>query len=356
MDAWKRLDTSTRKLWIHYLIALAGGALFVIPAFAVLIAVLDYLGSMPPPLISNNLCADEKLAFMRNIRPAKVNLLIVGSSSAMRHFNSPEAMRVDPRLRPFNAGLCAMNLWRTEQVTRWLIHRWPDVRRVILIASSLEWGDCRPNARPVLDVPAADRFVFGDKPRITFYMKSFNATTLLRNTIDLRRRRADQTWFDSVVLNKFGDAPVQPKGDRREWYLPPKITDQCLTTLRRTARTLNAQGIQFAVVESPMNPRWREQFDPSGTVTSLMRRRIREALGGTRAMLIEDHNGFTTADFYDAVHMRKSSTPRFTRSVLSEVDGPDRAPPQPSTASNGPKLSQRLARAPQAPAATQRDR
>lgn len=323
MDATTHLDTVTRTAWLHYLIGLAAGALLVIPALAGVMAVLDSLGAMPPPLISNNLCADEKLTYMRQNRPADVNLLVVGSSSAMRHFNSPEAIRFDPRLRPYNAGLCAMNLWRSEQVIKWLTFRWPHVRRVLLIASSLEFEDCRPNARPTLDVFSADRFVFGDTARLSFYMQSFNATTLFRNSIDLRRRRTDRTWFDSVVLNKFGDAPVQPRGDRWEWYVKAKLDDQCFATLRRTARTLDARGIHFAVVESPMNPKWREKFDRSGQLAELMRRKLRDALSGTHAVLIEDHSGFTVADFYDAVHMRGSSTPRFTRSVLSQVEALD---------------------------------
>lgn len=335
MDATTHLDTATRKAWLHYVIALAAGALLVIPALAGVMAVLDSLGAMPPPLISNNLCADEKLAYMRQNRPADVNLLVVGSSSAMRHFNSPEAIRFDRRLRPYNAGLCAMNLWRSEQVINWLTYRLPDVRRVFLLASSLEFGDCRPNARPTLDVSNADRFVFGDTPRISFYMRSFNATTLLRNSIDLRRRRSDRTWFDSVVLNKFGDAPVQPRGNRREWYLKAMLDEQCFATLRHIARTLDARGIAFAVVESPMNPVWKKKFDRSGDVTLLIRRRIREALSGTRAVLIEDHNGFIAADFYDAVHMRGSSTPRFTRSVLSQVETLDPATSTPSPPSEG---------------------
>lgn len=315
----KRFDTAASKPWLRYVIALVAGALLPIPAFAGLMTVLDHRGIMPAPLISNNLCADEKLAYMRENRPTRVNLLVVGSSSAMRHFNSPEAVRMDPALRPYNAGLCAMNLWRSEQVTNWLTYRLPDVRRVLLIASLLEFGDCRPNARPTLDIASADRFVFGNTPRLSFYLTSFNATTLFRNGLDLRRRRTDTTWFDSVVLNKFGDAPVQPRRDRLEWYLKPNLDDQCFATLRQTARALDARRIQFAVIESPMNPKWREQFDRSGEFTRLTRRRVREALSGTNAVLIEDHNGFSTADFYDAVHMRGSSTPRFTRSVLSQL-------------------------------------
>ena len=323
MDATAHLGIAARKPWARYLIALAAGALLVIPAFGGIMAMLDQFGAMPPPLISNNLCADEKLALMRKNRPSNVNFLVVGSSSAMRHFNSLEAIRIDPQVRPYNAGLCAMNLWRSEQVAKWLAYRLPGVRRVVLVASSLEFADCRPDGRPTLDVVDADRFVFGDTWRLSFYLKSFNATTLFRNTIDLRRRRTDKTWFDSVVLNKFGDAPVQPRGNRQEWYLKPKLDDQCFATLRQAARTLHARGIHFAVVESPMNPRWRGKFDPSGEITQLMRRKVRDALSGTHAVFVEDHIGFTVADFYDAVHMRGSSTPRFTRSVLLQVEALD---------------------------------
>lgn len=326
----KRLDiTAPKQPWAPYLLALLAGALLIIPVFAGIVAVLDYRQSMAPPLLSNNPCVDRKLAFMRDHRPSNVNLLVAGSSTAMRHFNSPEAIRIDPSLRPYNAGLCAINLWKSEQVTNWLTHRLPGVRRVLLFASSLDYGDCRPSAPPSLNVAEADRFVFGDTWRLGFYLKSFNATILARNSMNERRRRTDRTWFDAVVLNRFGDAPLQPPRDRPEWYVEAKLDERCLTTLHRTARELDSRGIQLAVVESPMDPRWREEFDRSGEHTALMRRRIRDALTGTHAVLIEDHNHFSPGEFYDAVHLRASSTPRFTRSVLSQLETLDRGASRP---------------------------
>ncbi len=319
-DTVRGFATGARNTWAHYLIALVAGALLVIPAFAILMAVLDLWDTMPPPLFSNNLCLDDKLAFMRRNRPAEVNLLVVGSSAALRHFNSPEAVRIDPELRPFNAGMCAINLWQSEQVINWLTRRLPDVRRVLLFASSLDFGDCRPEARPSFNVTDADRYVFGDTWRLPFYLQSFNATTLLRKSIGLRRKRTDTTFFDSVVPNKFGDSPLQPPRDRPEWYIKPRLDEQCFATLRRTARELDDRDIQLAVVESPMDPRWRAKFDQSGELASILRRRIHEALSGTRAVLVEDHNDFPAADFYDAVHLRASNTSRFTRSVLSQLE------------------------------------
>src|SRR4029079_14423326 len=96
MDGTPRLGTATRTFWVRYLIALVAGALLVIPAFAVLVVVLDACGAMPAPLIATNRCVDEKLALMRRNRPSGINLLVIGSSSALRNFNSPEAIRIHP--------------------------------------------------------------------------------------------------------------------------------------------------------------------------------------------------------------------------------------------------------------------
>jgi len=326
----RRPGTAARQPWAHYVVALVVGALLTIPMFAGLIVVLDRAGAMPPPLISNNLCVDDKLAFMRRNKPRNVNLLVAGSSSAMRHFNSPAAVRMDPTLRPFNAGFCAINLAQSARVIDWLTPRLPKVRRVLLFASSIEFGDCGFDGKVSLNIADADRFVFSDASRLSFYLEFFNATTLLRNAIGLRRRRTDITLDDAIALNKFGDGPVDPPGDRRAWYLEPSRDSRCFTTLRRTAQELGARGIQFAVVESPMSPKWRQEFDPTGTVTALTRRKIRRALSGTNAVLIEDHSGFSSADFYDATHVRASSTPRFTRSVLSQLEALDRGLARPA--------------------------
>jgi hypothetical protein len=320
MDGTPRLGTATRTFWVRYLIALVAGALLVIPAFAVLVVVLDACGAMPAPLIANDACVDEKLAFMRKNIPPEVNLLVVGSSSAMRNFNSPEAVRFDPTLRPYNAGLCALKLGQSEQVIEWLTRRLHGVRRVLLVVSLEDFGDF-PRVTPLsLNVTKADRFVFGDTSRLSFYLQSFNATTLLRNATDVRWKRTDMTRFGSVVFNKFGDAPIQPPRDRRDWYLKFELDNRAFMALGRTARAMDARGVQLAVVESPMDPRWQQEFDRSGALTSLGRRKIREAISGTDAVFLEDRSGLSAADFYDAVHIRASSTPRFTRSVLSQLE------------------------------------
>jgi hypothetical protein len=326
----KSAETAVRNLWARYGIALVAGALFTIPVLVGVIGLADSLGLMPPPLISNNLCVDEKLAFMRKNKPGEVNLLVVGSSSAMRHFNSPEAVRFDPALRPYNAGMCAVTVAQSAHIIAWLTHRLSNVRRVLLLTSSLEFGDCRDDAGPSINFRDADRFVFGDTSPLTFYLKSFDTSALLHNAVGLRRRRTDMTRFDSVVLNGFGDAPVEPSWHRSDWYLKPELDKQCFESLRQTARMLDGQGIQFAVVESPMDPTWKEEFDRSGAVAELTRSGIRQALTGTHAVLIEDHAGFSPAAFYDAEHIRASETSRFTRSVLAQLENHDLSKTNPS--------------------------
>jgi hypothetical protein len=190
---------------------------------------------------------------------------------------------------------------------------------VLLVVSSVEFGDCREGAGSWFNVDEADAFVFGDTSRLSFYLKFFNVTSLARNAVGLPRRRTDRTAEDSFVLNQFGDAPVNLTGDLRQFYLKPALDKRCFAALRRTARSLDARGIQLALVESPMNPKWRKEFDPSGELTPLTRRKVREAFTGTNAVLIEDRTGFSSADFYDAVHVTASSTPRFTRSVLAQL-------------------------------------
>jgi len=299
----------------RYLLTLLLGGFAALLLVLVVFAFLAHQGRLGPPQFSNNLCLDEKLGFMRAHPPRSANFLVVGSSVAWRHFNSPEAVRLDPALRPYNAGLCGTNVAQTRSVATWLIGRVPSVKKVVLIASPVDFADCSANAPSNFETGAADRFVFERASPVNSYLRYFDPGTLLFNSIGLRSKRSDPTSFESLVINAYGDGPLEPPQARELLYGAVSFDPRCFTALRRTAQEVGGR-VPMIVALTPLHPRWRERFDPKGSSQRLLERGIRNALAGTGARFLTAP-ALPEEAFFDAIHLRWSHTPGFTRNLLS---------------------------------------
>ena len=301
----------------RYLCSLPLGAVLAVGLLVAMLKLLALASALPPPQISNNLCLDEKLAFMRAAPPRDPNLLVVGSSVAWRHFNSPEAVRLDPAIRPYNAGLCGASIAQTEAVTRWLLGRLPSVKEVLWIASPNDFSDCSATAPSTFDVGTADRYVFGRKPTLLLYFDYFDPRVLLANAVRVHHDRYDSSSFDSLVMNRYGDGPLEPKAARELEYGALSFDPACFDALRRVATDLTARQVRLRVALNPVNPLWRTEFDPSGHALAEWEGRVSGTLAGTTARLDNLDDRFPTAAFFDAIHLRWSYTPQFTSALIA---------------------------------------
>lgn len=317
---------STRSL-VRYLIALVTGALIVPTVFLAVLALLGQEGALPPPQFSNSICIDEKLAAMRRSPPQNPDLLAVGSSVAWRHFNSEVAIGEYPGLLPYNAGFCGANIAQTELVVAWMTERLPSVEEVILIASPVDFEFCDDQPADGLfpstfDVTEADRFVFEDTWSLFYYLQYFDPWTLFKNSRDIAARRSDMTSYATLMINEYGDGPIEPAQDRRLLYGAPVFDTTCFEGLRQTALYLSQRQIDFSVAVTPLHPEWLRIYDKGGEVTETLRAGIREALIGTEGRFVEPDTNFGESAFFDAIHIRWSYTDEFTRSLLAAVKRP----------------------------------
>ncbi len=306
------------KTMVRYLAAVVLGALLTLAALAGIVAVLSSRGTLPPPQLSNSLCLDEKLAFMRDHPPRDPNLLVVGSSVAWRHFNSPEALRADPRVRPYNAGLCGIDVAQSASVTRWLLERLPSVDQIVLIASPVDFESCASAADSRFDVEVADRYIFRGARPLDLYLEYFDPVTLLKNAVGLRHKRTDLTSFESLVINEWGDGPLEPTKARDLLYGRPLFDRSCFGALRTMAVELNRAQIPFRLALTPLNPAWTARYDRQGRIAARWRELAAAALAGTSGTLVVPACEYPEDAFFDAIHLRWSSTPHFTRSVLEQ--------------------------------------
>ncbi|WP_299360474.1 hypothetical protein [uncultured Paracoccus sp.] len=299
-----------------YVLALVAGALLVLAGLGTTLAVLSARGTLPPPQFSNSLCMDEKLRAMRDSPPQDPDLLVVGSSVAWRHFNSPAAAAAQPGLRPYNAGLCGASIAQTEVVVDWLADRLSSVERILLIASPRDFENCGGDQPSRFDVAAVDRYVFQGAWPLRYYLRYFDPPTFARNVRAVRENRGNLQTFDALVFNEFGDGPIEPPQDRGLLYGDVTIDPVCYSALRRIAVGLDERDVQFDVAMTPLHPEWLRTFDGDGKTTGAIDSGIREASAGTGASLLRADPQLGPAAFFDAIHIRWSQTDEFTRALL----------------------------------------
>jgi hypothetical protein len=304
----------------RYVLATVIGALATLGLMVGAMAALDAKGALPPPQFSNSLCMDEKLNAMREDPPSDVDLLVVGSSVAWRHFNSPAAIAQRPSLKPYNAGFCGARIDQTEQVVTWLTTRLPDARHVLLIASPIDFEGCSESGASEFNVKDADSFVFGGAWPPYYYARYFDPVTLARNAPKVRWLRRDQTAFNSLVQNRFGDGPIDPPRSRGLFYKLPSTPDaSCFASLTRIARRLRQDGKTLDVVMTPLHPDWVGHDPARAHTIAALEARARAALEGVGGHVLAVPHHPDRSAFFDAIHLRSTHTGDLTRKLISEV-------------------------------------
>ena len=307
----------------RYMIAILGGLIAALAAFCATYGTLYMTGYLPPPPLSNNVCADEKLVFFRDNPPADPNFLVIGSSVAWRNINSAVIARGLPGARPVNGGFCGMQVNQSAFIADWMLDRWPDVGRVLLVVSPLDFTTCMGTGQ-VFDPADVNRFVFEHDAMWSFYLRYFDPVSLRRN-IERQINDREQARILQVdrSFTKYGDGPQDTHANRGLFYGEMANPDpRCFTALRSLATKLAEQGRHFEVVVTPIHPGWKAEFDPDHSYLSRFTMRLAAALDGTKARLwnadaaqVVDKSAFT-----DAVHVRWTAATRLTSAIVDRLN------------------------------------
>ncbi|MGN6374709.1 MAG: hypothetical protein ACTHMG_04040 [Sphingomonas sp.] len=301
-----------------YLLAMVAGALLTMGGLASTLLVLKAHDALPPPQFSNSLCIDEKIRSMREGMPTDPNLLVVGSSVAWRHFNSPAAIAAKPGVRPFNAGFCGAKMTEVKTITAWLTTRLPSVRHVLLIASPLDFEACTSGDPSQFNVFDADAYVFNHASPARYYARYFDPITLAGNARIVRQKRSSITAPDPLFQDRYGDAPNQPARSRGLFYGGVTPDPACFAALGETARILRRKDVTLDVTITPLHPEWVAQRG-GGAFTAQLDDAIRTSLAGTDARFEPTPYRPDARAFYDAIHIRWSATAAYTRALLAET-------------------------------------
>jgi hypothetical protein len=301
---------------------LAGGASILVVYFGFLV-VLEQTGHLPAPPIANNICIDEKLAFLRENRPASPNLLVIGSSVAWRHFDGGVVAALVPGVRPVNGAFCSLHANQSVFVANWLLDRWWSVRHVIMIASPQDFEACTTHPSAVFDRASADQFVFGGAWKWGYYFRFFDPVSLARNAVRVASMRSNANPLDSLVFTPFGDGPIITQEDRGslEYGEIHGFDPSCFAPVREIAGRLASEGRRFVLVSTPLHPEWKRRYDPTGTTRREFETKSLAALAGTGGEFLNG-DASTSLDaraFVDGIHLRWSAAQKFSEMLASEI-------------------------------------
>jgi len=318
-DAKPLVDGSKRRPRANYLVAMAGGGALTLIGFLGLLHVLGMTGHLPPPALSNSVCVDEKLSFLRNMPTTNPNLLVVGSSVAWRGIDGSALTETSPGIRPLNGAFCGLHANQARFTTDWLLKHFTGTRAILMLAVPQDFTDCNGTPAAVFDPKAADAYVFDHAWPWGFYFEFFDPVSLLRNALKVAAQRSNRIPLDPLVFTKDGDGPLDTPvtrstlGDNEM----SGFDDACFTSLHEMAASATASGRQFTFVQMPMKPEWTRSYDPDGKIHDLFAAKVDSALAGTegRNWDASTHSSLPDAAFTDAIHLRWSAVAGLSRII-----------------------------------------
>lgn len=309
-----------------YLLGLAGTVLGLLLLYIGSLMALERTGDLPPPAIVNSICADAKLAFLRDHPPASPTHLIVGSSIAWRNVDSAQLVARDPQIRPLNAGFCGAQLNQAAFAARFLIEQYPSVRTVLAVLEPHDMRACSKTPDQLFDPADTDAYINDRRWLYGFYLRYFDPISFARNVRKIHHRRLGIPPDEGLSLNQYGDSPTHGNTNGDLVYRAFEGYDpSCFADLRQLAADLSASGRELIVATSPINPRWSDLHDRGGEIRRALASRIATALAGTGGRFWDGERHDLTPpvpEFSDAVHLTPPGARRYSRRLAAAVIAP----------------------------------
>ncbi|NHO30988.1 hypothetical protein [Acetobacter fallax] len=297
---------------LRYFIGIMAGGCLVPLLYVFFLLHLNKTGNLPPPALSNNICVDEKLKFLRDNRDTlSPTLLITGSSVAWRGVNGALLKNMLPEERPLNVGLCGQKATQTANTTEWLVGHYKHVRTIIMLAVPQDFTQCRGQPSRLFSPADADDYVFGGKKDslpIGTYFRFFDPVSLQHNARRVADQRSDRIPLDPLVMTPTGDGPLTTSISRPDLgvYALPPYDPTCLSALKTMMESADTQNQRFLVVLLPVKHEWQARYDPDNLRRVQLRHEIERVMTGTHAKFadINDNIELPEVAFTDAVHVR----------------------------------------------------
>ena len=314
---------ATSRPWVRYLITVGITVALLVTTYAGALAMLQQSANLPPPPIVNEVCADEKLQWLRNNAPDLPSTLVVGSSVAFRNVDVGQ-LAVPAMTQPLNGGMCHLKLNQTAFVTGYLLRHFPSVRTVTVVVAPQDLDNCTKAPAQIFDPATADAYVFDHRWPYRIYFSQFDFVSLVRNAVLIRGMREARNPLDPLMITRYGDGPLDTNLSRGLTYGKfPGYDPACFTALHDLASAVVSGGRRFLMATSPLNPAWSARYDPSGQLHADMVAGIQSALHSTGSEFWDGGRLFAGAqsEFTDAIHIRWSAAQRYGAMLAAALNG-----------------------------------
>ncbi len=310
---------------LRYALGVLTGAVFVFLLYTGSLLALDRTGHLPPPPLSNSICVDEKLKFLREHHDISPTLLITGSSVAWRGVDTALLQSELPGERAFNGALCGQKVNQTARTTDWFLKHYPGIRTIVMLAVPQDFTQCRVTPSASFPVAETDDYVFGKETTslpLKFYLEFFDPVSLQHNARRIAALRRGELPLDTLASTPTGDGPVDTEISRSDLgagALPP-YDPACFSALGQMEQTAGDSGRHFVVVILPLKREWERRYDPDHRRRAELMADMKPDLVRTHGQEIdlEDRLSLPEAAFTDATHVRWSAVPAITE-VLGDV-------------------------------------
>src|ERR1700737_1290015 len=309
-------EERSKSISIYFLVCL-GTVLGCYALFLSGLLLLRANGDLPPPIVTNNLCLDEKIHWMSYELPSSApDLLVFGSSVAWRQFDGRQAIESGLAKNPYNLGFCGMRLSQTAFVARYFLtkQKFQFPVRAVIIASPQDFEGCPSSEEQVFSKPDADEAIFSRTHGWELYLKNVDPVPFVRNASAVKAMRSGGNDLNRLMFTRYGDGPVDSAQSRDLTYGPvTNLKQECFVALKDLAQHLSDHEIQTTLVLTPISPQWLSKYDPDRRILNEVRSRLSEALkkSDVRVWDASENKLFSELDFTDAIHLRWSAVRRF---------------------------------------------
>lgn len=311
-----------RRFSLVYLMSVFGTAAAVVSLSLLGLAGLGRVGLRPPPQLSNNLCLDQKLDWLRAHPQGSPTMLAVGSSVTWRNFDAEAVREVSKgQAVPLNAAFCGLRMNQIAFSAEYFLARSPDVRDVLMIIAPIDLAECSTHATDVFTPADVDGYVYHHRWRYQYYLRYFDPFILAKNVWITYDQRHGALPLDVAVFDRYGGGPLDTTMSRETLVYDelPDVDPACLSALHEFAARLTGTRRRLVVVMEPMSPDWIRQYDPKGAGLRRLADEVRGALTGSSATLWVPGTDLPLGSdaFIDAIHLRWSAARVFSRAIVA---------------------------------------
>jgi len=192
----------------------------------------------------------------------------------------------------------------------------PNVESLLTVIAPRDFERCDESDTAFFKVDQARQYVFGDEPGWLLYVENLRPFAFIRSLRNLAEYRTAPNGL--LVMDSFGSGPLRTPADYRP---EPRFDDRCFAALARFERAMAARHVKLVVASVPTMPEWRARFDPTGSIQSGFKARLRAALSnpGTTLIFGDSYRPLSDADFADPVHLLWPQTAGFTRFLFERI-------------------------------------